>query len=47
MEKLVQDSGYASRQKIRLQRLIESGSVDGDKIDEFTRRMNVLSLFID
>jgi len=44
-EKLVDDSSYASKEIARLERMLSSGSVKAEKVDEFVKRVNVLKQF--
>ena len=45
--KRIADRGdtYVADETLRLQRMIESGSVKATKVDEFTKRVNVLAAF--
>ena len=44
-EKLKDDADYAKNEIARLQRMIDSGSLQSTKIDEFTQRINMLKKF--
>lgn len=44
-EKLSEDANYAVNEIQRLQRMVDSGSLQSKKIDEFTQRINILNQF--
>jgi protein disulfide-isomerase-like protein len=46
MEKIISDgASYVANEISRLTRLLESGSITVDKVDEFTKRLNILQVF--
>jgi len=44
-EKLESDPSYLDKEKARLKKLSDSRSITGAKLDEFTRRLNILNAF--
>lgn len=44
-EKLNEDASYVENEIQRLQRMIDGGSLQSKKIDEFTQRINILNQF--
>jgi len=41
----VKNPGYAATEIVRLQKMINGGSLKGSKVDEFTQRINILKQF--